>query len=308
MTKRLRADLLLLIITVVWGVSFPLMKIMLDFMPSFAYLSLRFLLAALILALIFRSNLRHFSKRTLLLGIIIGVFNFAGMALQVNGLYTTTASNSGFITGLNVVIVPLISAVLLKEKPDKASVIGVFIAFTGLFLLSGGLNMNFNIGDFLTFLCSICWALQIISIDRFTALEDASLLAIMQVGFTGVASTAIWVGTGFRSFEFNSTVITILLVTAIFGTALAFGGQTIAQKNTSPTHTALIFTAEPVFAALFAMIIPNMAGKTESLGSTSIAGGIMILAGMIISEFKLGRGRNKYEYIIEANGDKSGIK
>ncbi len=286
--------MLLLIITIVWGLSFPLMKIILDFMPSFAYLSLRFLLAAFFLAVIFHRSFRHFSKRTLLFGCIIGIFMFAGMALQVNGLYTTSASNSGFITGLNVVIVPLISAVLLKKKPDRASFIGIIVAFAGLFFLSGGLNMNFNLGDFLTFLCSICWAFQIIFIDKFTASEDAPLLAIIQIGFTGIVSTGVWMSTGFQPFEFNSTVIIVIAVTAVLGTALAFGGQTIAQKDTSPTHTALIFTAEPVFAAIFAMIIPNMAGETEKLGVTTIIGCVLILAGMLVSEFKLGQ-RRKYE-------------
>ena len=289
MTKKLRADILLLIITVVWGLSFPLMKIILDFMPSFAYLSLRFLLAAILLAAIFHKNFRKMRKKTLLYGCVIGILMFAGMALQVNGLYTTSASNSGFITGLNVVIVPVVSAFLLKKKPDRASFIGVIIAFAGLFFLSGGLNMNFNLGDFLTFLCSICWAFQIIFIDKFTATEDAVLLAIIQIGFTGIVSTGIWIGTGFQQFEFNGTVIAVILVTAVLGTALAFGGQNIAQKDTSPTHTALIFTAEPVFAAIFAMVIPNMAGQTEKLGAASIIGCVLILAGMLISELKLGR-------------------
>ena len=289
MTKKLKADLLLLFITIIWGSSFPLMKIILDFMPSYAYVSIRFLLAAVLLAAIFHRNFRHFTRRTLLFGSIIGVLMFAGTILQVNGLYTTSASNSGFITGLNVIFVPIISAVLLKKKPDKASVIGVLVAFAGLFFLSGGLNMNLNIGDFLTFLCSICWAFQIIFIDKFTASEDASLLAIIQIGFTGIASTGIWISTGFQRFEFNSTVIVILLITAVLGTALGFGGQNIAQKDTSPTHTALIFTAEPVFAAIFAMVIPNMAGVTERLGITSIIGCVLILAGMLVSEFKLGQ-------------------
>lgn len=288
MTKKLKADILLLTITVVWGVSFPLMKIVLDFMPSFAYLAIRFLFAAIILAVIFHKNFKHISKKTILFGSIVGIFMFGGMAFQVNGLYTTSASNSGFITGLNVVIVPIISALILKKKPDRASIIGIIVAFTGLLLVSGGVNLHFNIGDFLTFLCSICWAFQIIFIDRFTSTEDASLLAIIQVGFTGIVSAAVWMGAGFQQIEFNSTVVIILVITAVFGTTLAFGGQNIGQKYTTPTHTALIFTAEPVFAAMFAMIIPNMAGKTETLGVISAIGCILILAGTIISEFRFG--------------------
>ena len=289
MTKKLRADLVLLAITIVWGASFPLMKMVLAYVPAYAYLSMRFILAAAVLTVLFRKNLRKLTRRTLLYGCIIGVFMFGGMAFQVLGLYTTSASNSGFITGLNVVIVPIIAAILLKKKPDRASVIGIAIAFIGLFFLSGGLSFSFNYGDFLTFLCAICWAFQIIAIDRFTQTEDAPLLAIIQVLFVGVVSTGFWLtADAGKPIEFNGTVIGILLFTAILGSALAFGGQTIAQKDTTPSHTALILTAEPVFAVIFAMIIPNSEGVTEIPSLTKALGCLLILAGMLVSELKLG--------------------
>lgn len=290
MSKKLRADVLLLAITIVWGASFPLMKMVLEYVPAYAYLSMRFLLATVILIAIFHKNLRKLNKRVLLYGSIIGLFMFGGMAFQVNGLFTTSASNSGFITGLNVVIVPIIAAILLKKKPDRASIIGVTIAFVGLFFLSGGLNFNFNYGDFLTFLCAICWAFQIIFIDKFLQKEDASLLAIIQIGFTGIVSTGFWLtADAGKPVEINSTVVVILLFTAVLGTALAFGGQTIAQKDTTPTHTALILTAEPVFAAIFAMVIPNVNGITEMPTLTKAIGCLLILSGMLVSELKLGQ-------------------
>lgn len=296
MTKKLRADLLLLVITVVWGASFPLMKMVLAYIPAYAYLSIRFLFAALVLALIFNKSLRRINKRALLYGGIIGIFMFGGMAFQVVGLYTTSASNSGFITGLNVVIVPIISAFLLKKRPDRASTIGIIIAFIGLFFLSGGLNFDFNYGDFLTFLCAICWAFQIIAIDKFTMTEDAPLLAILQLFFVGAASTVLWltVDAG-KPLETNSTVVGIILFTAVLGSALAFGGQTIAQKYTTPTHTALILTAEPVFAVIFAVIIPNAEGITEMPSLSKVVGCLLILAGMLVSELKLGAKKSKDE-------------
>ena len=171
MTKKLRADILLLIITVVWGSSFPLMKMVLDFMPAYAYISLRFMLATVLLLIIFHKRFQDSLPAGLCYTEALSVCSCLRYGFQVNGLFTTTASNSGFITGLNVVIVPIISALLLKKKPDRASVIGVIIAFAGLFFLSGGFNLNFNIGDFLTFLCSICWAFQIIFIDKFNAVK-----------------------------------------------------------------------------------------------------------------------------------------
>lgn len=292
MSKKLRADIILLAITVVWGASFPLMKMVLAYIPAFAYLSMRFLFAAMVLVALFHSNFKRISKRAILCGCIIGLFMFGGMAFQVVGLYTTSASNSGFITGLNVVIVPIIAAILLKKKPDKASFLGVIIAFAGLFFLSGGPSLNFNFGDLLTFLCAICWAFQIIFIDKFTQTEDAPLLAVIQVGFVGVASTVLWLtADAGKPVEINGTVVIILLITAVLGSALAFGGQTIAQKDTTPAHTALILTAEPVFAVLFAMIIPNAQGVTEMPSLSKAIGCLLILLGMVISELKLGQSK-----------------
>ncbi len=300
MSKKLKADMILLAITVIWGASFPIMKIVLEYIPAYAYLTMRFLLAAFVLSAIYHKRFKKFSKKTLLYGCILGVFMFGGMAFQVVGLYTTSASNSGFITGLNVVMVPIISAVILKKKPDRASIIGVTVAFAGLFFLSGGLKFDFNFGDFLTFLCAICWALQITFIDRFTQTEDASLLAIMQLVVTGLASSVLWMTADFgKPMVINSTVIMILLFTGILGSALAFGGQTIAQKYTTPTHTSLIFTAEPVFAAIFAMVIPNADGLTEIPSLTKAIGCLMILVGMMVSELKLGQKKAG----TEENGD-----
>lgn len=294
MSKKLKADMVLLVITVIWGASFPIMKLVLAYIPAYAYLTLRFLLAAVVLALIYPKSLKNLNKKTLLHGCIIGLFMFGGMAFQVVGLYTTSASNSGFITGLNVVMVPMISAVLLKKKPDRASVIGVTVAFAGLFFLSGGLKFDFNFGDFLTFLCAICWAFQITFIDRFTEKEDASLLAILQLAFTGLASTGLWLAVDIgKPLTINSTVILILLFTGILGSAIGFGGQTIAQKYTTPTHTSLIFTAEPVFAALFAMVIPNADGLTEIPSVTKAIGCLMILAGMLVSELRIGQRKDR---------------
>lgn len=292
MSKKLKADILLLVITMIWGASFPMMKMVLQYIPAYAYLSMRFLLATVIMLVIFHKNLKKMSKRVLLHGGIIGAFMFGGMAFQVIGLYTTSASNSGFITGLNVVIVPIIAAVLLKKRPDRASIIGIVIAFVGLFFLAGGLRFDFNYGDFLTFLCAVCWAFQIIFIDKFTQTEEASLLAIISVGFIGVVSTGLWLtADGGKLMEMNTTVWLILLFTGILGTALAFGGQTIAQKYTTPTNTALILTVEPVFAAIFAMIIPNAQGITEMPTLIKGFGCLLILSGMLVSELKLGQKR-----------------
>lgn len=279
--------------TIVWGASFPLMKIVLEYIPAFAFLSIRFMAAAIILSVVYYKSFKKLNKRALGYGVILGLFMFGGMGFQVVGLYTTSASNSGFITGLSVVMVPIVSAMMLKKKPDRSSFVGVALAFAGLFFMSGGLNPNFNIGDFLTFLCAICWTFQIIFVDKYTRIEDASLLAIFQLLFTGLAGSSLWLAVDFgKPVVINGTVILIILITSVFGSSLAYAVQASAQKHTTPTHASLIFTAEPVFAVIFAMIIPNAEGLTEIPTITEAVGCLLILAGTIISEFRLGQKSN----------------
>jgi drug/metabolite transporter (DMT)-like permease len=293
MTQKLKADLMLLAMTIVWGASFPLMKIVLEYIPAFAFLSIRFMAAAIILSVVYYKSFKKLNKRALGYGVILGLFMFGGMGFQVVGLYTTSASNSGFITGLSVVMVPIVSAMMLKKKPDRSSFVGVALAFAGLFFMSGGLNPNFNIGDFLTFLCAICWTFQIIFVDKYTRIEDASLLAIFQLLFTGLAGSSLWLAVDFgKPVVINGTVILIILITSVFGSSLAYAVQASAQKHTTPTHASLIFTAEPVFAVIFAMIIPNAEGLTEIPTITEAVGCLLILAGTIISEFRLGQKSN----------------
>jgi len=287
MTRQLKADISLLAITAIWGSSFTLMKNVLDHMPSYAYLSLRFIIATVVLAIIFYRKFRLMNRKVLLYGCIIGLMLFGGMALQVSGLYFTTASNSAFITGLSVIMVPIISALFLRKKPDLNSVIGVILACVGLFFLTGGLDFRFNLGDFLTLLGALCFAMQVIFIDKFTRDQDAALLSFFQVGFAAVLYSAIWLAMDYKPVEINSTVIFTLLVTGVLGTALAFSVQTIVQKYTTPTHTALIITAEPVFGAVFALLIPNSAGMTETLKLGTVAGCLLILLGMLVSELKV---------------------
>jgi drug/metabolite transporter (DMT)-like permease len=287
MAKQIRADLLLLTITIIWGSSFPLMKNVIELLPSFAFLTLRFTIAFLILVVIFFRNFKFITPRTLKYGFILGLMMFGGMAFQISGLYYTTASNSAFITGMSVVLVPVVSTFLLKKKPGWPSVIGVILAFSGLFFLSGGLSFKFNLGDFLTLLCALCWTFQVILTDKFIVNEDPVLLAILQIGFAAVLYSFVWGVFDPRPVAFNWTILVTLLITGVLGTALAYTGQTIVQKDTSPTHTALIFTAEPVFGAVFAMLIPNSAGATETLTLTTIIGCLLIITGMLVSELKI---------------------
>lgn len=291
MNRQIKADISLFAITAVWGSSFIMMKIILTHISTFAYLSIRFTLATLILLLIFHKYLPKLNRKAIIFGSIIGVTLFAGMAFQVAGLTYTEASRSAFITALSVVFVPIVSAMLLRKRPDKASVLGVFLAFTGMFFLTGGIGtfangagFNFNKGDLLTFFCALSFSAYIILVDKFTNEVDPRLLAIMQMATAAVLCSIVYGFTDKSPIQINGTVILVLIITSVFSTAVAFTVQTIAQKYTSPTHTALILASEPVFALFFALIIPNAAGITEKLALNSVIGCALILGGMLISE------------------------
>ncbi len=286
MTKQLKSDLFLIFITAVWGSSFTLMKNILDDIPPFTFLALRFSTAAIILLIIFHKKLRELNKASILKGFVIGLMLFGSLALQVIGLNYTTAPNSAFITSLNVIMVPIVSSILLKKKPARSSMIGVAFAFIGLFFVSGGLNFKVSIGEILTFLCAICVTMQIIFIDKFTNNEDPVLLGVLQVVFSAILSIGSWIYIDFKPFTLNQSIVITILVTGVLGTALAYTGQTIVQKFTSPTRAALIFTLEPVFGVVFFILIPNSQSIAERISLHTLIGCVLILLGTLVSELK----------------------
>ena len=286
MNKKLRADLILLIMTAFWGISFPLMRNVLEYIPAIPYLAVRFIIAAIVVSLVFIRKHRLIRKHEIKGGIVIGFLLFAGMMLQVYGLYYTTASNSAFITSMSVAFVPILLAIFFKTKTNKFTVWGIIIASIGLFLISGVVRLEFNPGDFLTLLCAIAFALQIIYIDKFTKTGEPASIAIFQLWIAAILTSLIWIFFDKSQIVFNIEVIVVILVTAVFGTALAFTAQILVQKDTTPSHAALIFTMEPLFALFFALIIPDTLGNVESLTLIGGAGCFLILSGTVISEFK----------------------
>ena len=291
MTKQLKADLSLLSITVVWGSSFIIMKNISEDLPAYVYLTLRFSVAGILMLLLFHKRLKTLKLKTLLSGCVIGFLIYGGMMLQVMGLQTTSASNSGFITGLNVVMVPILSATLLKKKPPVSAVIGVIMAAVGLFIMKG-FTGSWVIGDTYTLLCAVCFALQIIFIDKFASDMDEYQLAVIQIIFAAVLCGITWGIAGSSAplapIAWDSALIAAILYTGAIGTAFGNGVQTVAQKYTTPTRTALILTCEPVFSAIFAVLVPNDQGIREVLSLQTILGCCLILFGMIVTEIKPG--------------------
>ncbi len=279
MSKQLKADLSLLIVTVIWGSSFVLTKNSLDHLSTYNFLAIRFLLAALISAIIFYKNLISLDKDTIKYGIFIGAILFTGYAFQTVGLNYTSASKSGFITGFSVVIVPILSAFLLKVKPHKSAVIGVVFAIIGLGFLTLDSSLALNIGDLYTLISALMFALHIITVGKYTVKVDSIAMAIIQIGVVGVLSLFFSFATEKPILPKGLEIWVTIFVLSVLCTSGAFIIQNVMQKFTSPTHTALIYSGEPVFSAIFAYFVAG-----ELLTGRAILGSILILIGMIVSE------------------------
>lgn len=279
MTKKLKAELTLLLIALIWGSGFVVTKTALYSLSTFNFLALRFGLAFLLCALIFYKKIIHIDIATLKSGSIIGILLFSSFALQTLGLQFTSAAKSGFITGFSVVIVPIITSILIKKVPEMKNIIGVLLALVGLSCLSLDSLSGINIGDFLTLLSAFGFAMQIIAVDKYTSKVDSINLAIVQIGVVALLSTIFTFSFESPTLPNNSTTWVAILITAILATALCFILQTTMQQYTTPTNAALIYTAEPLFGAIFAYLLAD-----ELLTSTSILGCLLILFGMLVAE------------------------
>jgi drug/metabolite transporter (DMT)-like permease len=270
--------LALIVVTAVWGVTFVQVKDAVEIYPLFAFLTVRFAIASVTLAVPGLPRLRSLGRRGLAAGILLGTLLAAGYALQTAGLERTTPSSAGFITGLYVVITPLVALLLFRERIGRAVWVGVALATVGFAMLSG-IHAGSAVGDLLVLGCAIAFGFQIPLTGRFAPHYDPLALTLVQMltAFAGFAVVAAAVGQ--IEIPRGWTVWAALLVTGIFASALAYLIQTWAQRSISAARTALIYAMEPVFAGLFGYLLAG-----DRLGSLGWAGCAVILAGIVVSE------------------------
>ena len=287
MSRALKARILLVLVTFVWGATFVMIKdaVKQDATPLMFNFE-RMLLATITLGIVFYRELTRISRQALTAGAVTGIFLALGYEFQTAGLRVTTASKSAFITGVSVVLVPLFLILFWGRKIRPWTALGVLAAVVGLFLLTvpateSGLGNweSVNRGDLLTLGCAVSFGFQIIFLGRATERHPFA-----QIGFLQIATSAVLMGILAPVLEhphvaWTSRVIWAILITALLGTAAAFTIQAWAQQFTSPTHTALIFSLEPVFAW-----ITSYLALGERLGMRAAIGAVLILGGVLISE------------------------
>ena len=274
MNKKITAKIGLFFVTIIWGLTFILVKAALNDAPPFSFAALRFGLATLITFLIVNKNIITITKNEIIGGILCGFFLFLGYAFQNFGLMNTTATKSAFITSISVLIVPFILVAMDIQKVKLRIWLAVVLATFGLYLLilpGGGIN----IGDVITFGCAVSFALHIIAQDNYLKKEIRLLPFIcIQLAFVTLISFIHAQVFEPEAIIWSTRLTYAIIITGIFATLIAFLIMVWAQKILNPSETALIFAMEPVAAALFAMVFAG-----EILGLLGwIGGGFVCLA------------------------------
>lgn len=282
-TKALAAAGMLMI-TIIWGSSFVVMKSSVDKVTPGYLLALRFTAAAIAMMAAFPKSLRHLSKESLRNGILVGIVLELSYLLQTYGIQYTTASKSAFITALYVILVPFLSWAVNGKKPGINNLLAAVLAVIGLGLLTLHGVTAVNFGDFLTFLCSVSFTVHLVLVERFTKRQDPLLLAIMQVAVVAVLN---WILApfldGFHAFSFgilkDRALVSGILYLAIFCTMVGYAVQMVGQKILSANTSSLLLSLEAVFGTIFSVIFLK-----EVLTGKMIGGCVLMFFALVISE------------------------
>ncbi len=284
MNLRVKAELMLVAICVIWGLSFIVVKGALAYASPVAFIATRFIVAGVASAIVLRASPRLFTLNALRAGIVLGLFLLGGYVLQVSGLVWTTPSKSAFITAFSVVLVPVMMALGGVPLP-RSNLAAALAGFSGLYiLLAPSHARGMNRGDVLTLAGSVSFALYIVFVGRYAERFDFRALVPAQLLVVGVGAALLLPFDGNASVKWTPAFLAALAMTAFLATVLAFSVQNWAQRYTPPAHTALILSLEPVFAAAAAHLITG-----ERLSGRFIAGSALMLCGILISEVWGGR-------------------
>lgn len=272
-------DLLLLASTLVWGLSFTILKEILGGQISlFFFVFLRFFISAILLLLFFGYKLKKLSLDGIEAGIFLGVLVFAGFIAQALGLSFTTASKSAFMTGLSAIFVPIFMLLHKRKLPEPLLLVALILATLGMFLLTGPAGGGFNVGDSLTLLCAVVFGGQIYAVSVIAEKHDALGLTMIEIISTAILAATLLPFERIH-IELSWGTIGALAFMTLFATVGGLTAQIWAQKRTPAVRAGLIFTAEPLFAYMFASII-----LSEHFNPIQKAGGVIIILAVLSSE------------------------
>lgn len=291
--KKIKSEGALLLMTLLWGATFVIVKESLHDISSMLFVASRFGIASVVLFVILVLRKKKFVREAVAPGMFLGLFLYLSFISQTIGLKYTTATNSGFITGSSVVIVPFLQFFIQKKKPSRGALIGTMFVFAGIIFLSSGGNSisaflsqfgkNFNLGDALTLGCALFYAFHIVYIDQLSSKNDMWILLLTQLVTVGVLAFLTALLFAAISLEplrinFSNYLMFGIFYTSIFTTLVTIGLQTKFQKNVTPTQAGIIYSFEPIFAAIFAFFLLG-----EKISMFGWVGCALIFTGLILS-------------------------
>jgi drug/metabolite transporter (DMT)-like permease len=285
LTTQRRAELLLLAITVVWGSTFVITKGLLEENSPYFYSGIRFLIAAALVFVLFPKRCLRISASTVRHGVVLGFLLYVGFVLQTVGIKYTTSSKAAFFTGMLVPLTPILHFAgqklfhLSKKALTVGNIIGVLLAAVGLYLLTSPGGAGFNLGDALNLGCAFFFAAFIVYLDTVPAETDKLQMTFIQFLSCGLIGIVFAFPVEEIRVSFSSDTIIGFSYLVIFATVITMWTQNRFQGDTTPTRAAVIFSLEPVVAAILGYFVRN-----EVLGTVGIIGAAVIFLGLILSE------------------------
>jgi drug/metabolite transporter (DMT)-like permease len=276
---QVAAELALVAIAAVWGLTFSLVQDAIERIPVMTFLAYRFIPAAIIVAVISQKEVRRLSKSGWRVGVVMGAFLTGGYVFQTLGLERTSASHTGFITGLWVVLTPVFGTLFFRYRSDWHVWLATAMSALGLLLLSGFGGQGRVAGDLLVLVCAVSFTLHIFASDRGVAEHNVGSLVAVQLGVCGFFCLLVAGAQGDLQIPRSRVVWLALAVTAVIASALGFFVQAYAQRQASPSRTALILASEPAFAGLFAYLL-----KGETLTVLGWCGAALIMGAILSVE------------------------
>ncbi len=277
--KKYLGILGLLTVTVIWGGGFVASDMALETLSPFQIMVIRFLIAAVLMTLLGIKQIKTISREEIRCGFWLGAALFGGFALQIIALQYTTPSKNAFLTATNVVFVPFIALVIYRKKIEVRSLIGAVMALAGAGVLSLKNDFSIGLGDGLTLLCAVCFALQIFLTGEYVGRIRPAVLNFLQMTTACVLSAAGLLLSGDFTFAPSTRSLLAVLYLGVVSTTITYLLQTVSQKYVDETKSAIILSMEAVFGTFFSVLLLH-----ENVTVRMLAGSALILAAVLVSE------------------------
>lgn len=289
MTKQRKAELLLVLATAFWSISYYFSRVCLEELDVLNLNAFRFLSAFAILGLVYRRHFRGMTRQTLRYGAIVGLVLVATYIGATYGVKYTSLSNAGFISCLAVIITPLIELAVYRKKPEKKLAAALLLCTLGLALMTLSEELRFAPGDALCFLCSVCYAVDIVITERAVTKPEVDPvgMSVVEIGVTGAVFLLLSCVFEQPRLPRSPDVWGAALFLGLFCSGIAFVIQTTQQKHTAAARVALIFTLEPVFSAVVAYFLAG-----ERLAPRAYLGAALMVLSLVLAQIDFGKEAN----------------